>query len=214
MQRAERALGFASSWYNLLENWIWGRRENQIRDRKVIRMLSKGLSKESQMKTDFAAVGVAERSQLLRNQNQEMRRYWKAQIPRGCPCFLSWRPGVHAGEMSTLSFHVVLPLGSNLAVCYPKAGPQAGCGRCLWWTGVMALPAAHPQSSPMDHEARHSTFRFTVPCFMFGIPCLWKCLLLGKGQRWLGLLISNGPHVPVTLLFAATHMCRSTENAL
>lgn len=60
------------------------------------------------MKTDFTAVGVAERSQLLGNQNQEMRRYWKAQIPSGCPCFLSWRPGVHAGEMSTMSFHVVL----------------------------------------------------------------------------------------------------------
>lgn len=74
------------------------------------------------MKTDFAAVGMAERSQLPGNQNQEMWRYWKAQIPSGCPWFLSWKPGVHAEEISALSwsFHIA----QTLLYVTPRLAPR------------------------------------------------------------------------------------------
>lgn len=53
-----------------------GQRENQIRDRKVIRMLNKGLSEKSQMKTNFSAGEMAERAGLPDVWKQEGVRRW------------------------------------------------------------------------------------------------------------------------------------------
>lgn len=143
------------------------------------------------MKTDFAAVGMAERSQLPGNRNQEMWRYWKAQIPSGCPWFLSWKSGVHAEEISALSwsFHIAQTLLYVTPRLAPSPCVEGASDEHVWWHCLVPIPTAALWT------ARHGRFRFiTAPFVTFGILSLWKCQLLGKGQCWQGLLISNRPH--------------------